>query len=49
MPSEIKNSISHRGKALKALKAYFDSTVITNDKQSDEPENKKPRNFTEKT
>ncbi|KAJ7370896.1 hypothetical protein OS493_028967 [Desmophyllum pertusum] len=49
MPSEIKNSISHRGKALKALKEYFDSTVITNDKQSDEPENKKPRNFTEKT
>jgi len=49
MPSEIKNSISHRGKALKALKEYFESIKTTNEKQSDEPVNKKPRNLTEKT
>lgn len=49
MPSETKNSISHRGKALKALKEYFESTTTTNERHSDEPENKKPRNFNEKT
>jgi len=49
MPSEIKNSISHRGKALKALKEHFESTVTAKENQSDEPVNKKPRNFTEKT
>ena len=50
MPSETKNSISHRSKALKALKEYFDSTVVTNDdKQNGEPENKKPRNSSDST
>ena len=49
MPSEIKNSISHRGKALKALKEYFESTMIANENQSDEPVNKKPKNSTEQT
>ena len=50
MPSETKNSISHRSKALKALKEYFDSTVVTNDnKHNGEPENKKPRNSSDST
>ena len=49
MPSEIKNSISHRGKALKALKEYFESTMTANENQSDEPVNKKPKNSTEQT
>lgn len=50
MPSETKNSISHRSKALKALKEYFDSTLANNDdKNNGEPENKKPRNFTDAT
>lgn len=49
MPSEIKNSISHRGKALKSLKEYFESKVTANENQSDEPVNKKPRNLTEQT
>ena len=49
MPSEIKNSISHRGKALKSLKEYFESKVSANENQSDEPVNKKPRNLTEQT
>ena len=50
MPSETKNSISHRGKALKALKEYFDTTIATSDdKHSDEPEKKKPKNFTDTT
>ena len=50
MPSEIKNSISHRGKALKALKEYLqESTLTANENQSDEPVNKKPRNSTEQT
>ena len=49
MPSEIKNSISHRGKALKALKEHFERTITANENQSDEPVNKKPRNFAGKT
>ena len=50
MPSEIKNSISHRGKALKALKEYLqESTMTANENQSDEPVNKKPRNSSEQT
>lgn len=50
MSSETKNSISHRGKALKALKEYFDSTLATDDdKQNGEPQNKKPRNFSDTT
>ena len=49
MPSETKNSISHRGKALRALKEYFESTVTNNENQSDEPKNKKTRNLTENT
>jgi len=50
MPSETKNSISHRSKALQALKEYFHSTLATNDiKHSDEPVDKKPRNSTDAT
>lgn len=51
MPSETKNSISHRSKALKGLKEYFDSTVMTkgDDKRNGEPENKKPRNSSDST
>lgn len=51
MPSETKNSISHRSKALKGLKEYFDSTVMTkgDDKHNGEPENKKPRNSSDST
>ena len=45
MPSEIKNSISHRGKALKALKEYFEDAKANDDFQ--EPENKRPKNFTD--
>lgn len=45
MASEIKNSISHRGKALKALKEYFEDAKANDDFQ--EPENKKPKNFTD--
>ena len=44
MPPETKNSISHRGKALSALKEYFESTLATNDdKCNGEPANKKPK------
>lgn len=41
MPSEIKNEISHRGKALKALKEFFE--------EGEEPEHKKARNLNEET
>ena len=40
MPSEIKNEISHRGKALKALKEFF---------EGEELEHKKARNLSEET
>lgn len=39
MPSEIKNEISHRGKALKALKEFFEEGE----------EHKKARNLNEET
>ena len=41
MPSEIKNEISHRGKALKALKEFFE--------EGEEPEHKKASNLNEET
>ena len=37
IPSEVKNSISHRGKALQAMKEYF----ISLGKNSQEPKNKR--------
>ena len=45
MASEIKNSISHRGKAVKALSQYFEDAKANDDFQ--EPENKRTKNFTD--
>ena len=42
MTPETKNSISHRGKALSALKEYFDTTLAADDSKSNgEPAPKK--------
>ena len=41
MPAEVKNSISHRGRALESLKAYFTVNPPSEADSSREPEAKK--------